>query len=74
MNSKFLEDLIVALSSANVGVNIIIIGPEDMAEEEEKNPMSDFMDFEGIFGGGGGSGGPSESHLFGAADGGAFTF
>lgn len=48
MSIKFVEDLITALASAGMGVNVIVVCAD--AEEEQTEP-EDFS-YEGIFGGG----------------------
>jgi hypothetical protein len=61
MSTKFIEDLISGLSQAGIGgLNIIIIVPEgeeheeDYEQEEEQEASPFDVDFDGIFGGGGG--------------------
>lgn len=56
---ELLEQILLALQNSGTGVNVFVIVNEDKEEKEpeEDTAMPDFYDFEGIFGGGVGSGG-----------------
>jgi len=54
-NQKFIEDLITSLASAGLGVNVIVVCPEEYEEEEEIKDLDLMQEF--IDGAGGGSGG-----------------
>lgn len=62
MSIKFIEDLVTALASAGMGVNIIVVCPDDTTPDETDTPADD-LSYEGIFGGGAGGGTPQDAIL-----------
>jgi len=63
-NQKFIEDLITSLASAGLGVNVIVVCPEEYEEEEEIKDLDLMQEFyEGAGGGGGIGGTPMEDAI-----------
>jgi methylmalonyl-CoA mutase cobalamin-binding subunit len=66
MSAKFVEDLVTALASAGLGVNIIVVCPEEQKEEEKDDKdIFDAHDPYAIFGSGTGGGSSMDGILQG---------